>query len=66
MCSIRCLKKKAELWSWLQNGAVFMFVEMLTWLRMSISTTTVAQDEGSMNEEEVAIWIKGLQRKTLS
>ena len=61
----KMLEKKAELWSWLQNGAVFYVCGDASRMAKDVDQAlrTVAQDEGSMNEEEAAIWIKGLQKE---
>ena len=61
----KMLEKKAELWSWLQNGAVFYVCGDASRMAKDVDQAlrTVAQDEGSMNEEEAATWIKGLQKE---
>ena len=61
----KMLEKKAELWSWLQDGAVFYVCGDASRMAKDVDQAlrTVAQDEGSMNEEEAAIWIKGLQKE---
>ena len=61
----KMLEKKAELWSWLQNGAVFYVCGDASRMAKDVEQAlgTVAQDEGSMNEEEAATWIKGLQKE---
>ena len=61
----KMLEKKAELWNWLQNGAVFYVCGDASRMAKDVDQAlrTVAQDEGSMNEEEAAIWIKGLQKE---
>lgn len=61
----KMLEKKAELWSWLQNGAVFYVCGDASRMAKDVDQAlrTVAQDEGSMNEEEATTWIKGLQKE---
>ena len=61
----KMLEKKAELWSWLQNGAVFYVCGDASRMAKDVDQAlrTVAQDEGSMNEEEAATWIKALQKE---
>jgi sulfite reductase (NADPH) flavoprotein alpha-component len=61
----KMLEKKAELWSWLQNGAVFYVCGDASRMAKDVDQAlrTVAQDEGSMNEEEAATWIKSLQKE---
>ena len=61
----KMLEKKAELWSWLQNGAVFYVCGDASRMAKDVDQAlrTVAQDEGSMNKEESAAWIKGLQKE---
>ena len=61
----KMLEKKAELWSWLQDGAVFYVCGDASRMAKDVDQAlrTVAQDEGSMNEEEAATWIKGLQKE---
>ena len=61
----KMLEKKAELWSWLQDGAVFYVCGDASRMAKDVDQAlrTVAQDEGSMNDEEAAIWIKGLQKE---
>ncbi len=61
----KMLEKKAELWSWLQNGAVFYVCGDASRMAKDVDQAlrTVVQDEGSMNEEEAATWIKALQKE---
>lgn len=61
----KMLEKKAELWSWLQDGAVFYVCGDASRMAKDVDQAlrTVAQDEGSMNKEESAAWIKGLQKE---
>ena len=61
----KMLEKKAELWSWLQNGAVFYVCGDASRMAKDVDQAlrTIVQDEGSMNEEDAAAWVKGLQRE---
>ena len=61
----KMLEKKAELWSWLQNGAVFYVCGDASRMAKDVDQAlcTIAQDEGSMSEEDAAAWVKGLQRE---
>ena len=61
----KMLEKKAELWSWLQNGAVFYVCGDASRMAKDVDQAlrAIAQEEGSMSEEEAAGWVKGLQRE---
>ena len=66
MFSIKCWKKRQNCGAGCRMVPFFMFVEMLhAWRRMSIKLLrTIAQDEGSMNEEDASAWIKFTKRKS--
>ena len=61
----KMLEKKAELWNWLQDGAVFYVCGDASRMAKDIDRTlqSIARDEGSMNEEDAGIWVKGLQKE---
>ena len=61
----KMLEKKAELWIWLQNGATFYVCGDASRMAKDVdhALRTIAQDEGSMSEEDAAAWLKGLQRE---
>ena len=59
------LEKKAELWSWLQDGAVFYVCGDASRMAKDVDQAlrTIAQDEGSMGEDDAASWVKGLMKE---
>ena len=59
------LEKGAELWKWLQSGAVFYVCGDASRMAKDVDQAlrTIAQQHGSMNEEEATIWIKALQKE---
>ena len=61
----KMLEKKAELWNWLQNGAVFYVCGDASRMAKDVDQAlrTIAQEQGSMSEEEAGVWIKGLQKE---
>ena len=61
----KMLEKKVELWSWLQDGASFYVCGDASRMAKDVDQAlrTIAQDEGSMSEEDAAAWLKGLQRE---
>ena len=61
----KMLEKKAELWNWLQDGAVFYVCGDASRMAKDVDRTlqSIARDEGSMNEEDAGIWVKGLQKE---
>ena len=61
----KMIEKKAELWIWLQNGATFYVCGDASRMAKDVdhALRTIAQDEGSMSEEDAATWLKGLQRE---
>ena len=61
----KMIEKKAELWIWLQNGATFYVCGDASRMAKDVdhALRTIAQDEGSMSEEDAAAWLKGLQRE---
>ena len=61
----KMLEKGAELWKWLQSGAVFYVCGDASRMAKDVDQAlrTIAQQHGSMNEEEATIWIKALQKE---
>ena len=61
----KMLEKGAELWKWLQDGAVFYVCGDASRMAKDVDQAlrTISQQHGSMNEEEATIWIKALQKE---
>ena len=61
----KMLEKGAELWKWLKDGAVFYVCGDASRMAKDVDQAlrTIAQQHGSMNEEEATIWIKALQKE---
>ena len=61
----KMLEKKAELWTWLNDGAVFYVCGDASRMAKDVDQAlrTIAQDEGSMSEEDAGAWVKGLQKE---
>jgi sulfite reductase (NADPH) flavoprotein alpha-component len=61
----KMLEKGAELWKWLQDGAVFYVCGDASRMAKDVDQAlrTIAQQHGTMNEEEAIIWIKALQKE---
>ena len=61
----KMLEKGAELWKWFQDGAVFYVCGDASRMAKDVDQAlrTIAQQHGSMNEEEATIWIKALQKE---
>ncbi|MEJ6621374.1 MAG: hypothetical protein QNL93_05470 [Opitutae bacterium] len=61
----KMLEKGAELWKWLQDGAVFYVCGDASRMAKDVDQAlrTIAQQHGSMNEEEATIWIKALPKE---
>ena len=61
----KMLEKGAELWKWLQDGAVFYVCGDASRMAKDVDQAlrTIAQQHGSMNEEDATIWIKALQKE---
>ena len=59
------LEKKAELWSWLDDGAVFYVCGDASRMAKDVDQAlrTIAQEEGSMSEEDAGAWVKSLQKE---
>lgn len=61
----KILEKGAQLWSWLQDGAVFYVCGDASRMAKDVDQAlrTIAQEHGSMNEDDSAVWIKSLQKE---
>jgi sulfite reductase (NADPH) flavoprotein alpha-component len=61
----KMLEKGAELWEWLNNGALFYVCGDASRMAKDVDQTlrAIAQEQGSMNEENSAIWVKSLQKE---
>jgi sulfite reductase (NADPH) flavoprotein alpha-component len=61
----KMLEKKAELWAWLNDGAVFYVCGDASRMAKDVDQAlrTIAQQEGSMSEEDAGAWVKGLQKE---
>jgi sulfite reductase (NADPH) flavoprotein alpha-component len=61
----KMLEKKAELWSWLNGGAVFYVCGDASRMAKDVDQAlrTIAQEEGSMSEEDAGAWVKALQKE---
>ncbi len=61
----KMLEKKAQLWTWLNDGAVFYVCGDASRMAKDVDQAlrTIAREEGSMSEEDAAAWVKGLQKE---
>ena len=61
----KMLEKKAQLWSWLQDGAIFYVCGDASRMAKDVDQAlrTIAQDEGAMNEEDAGAWVKNLLKE---
>ena len=61
----KMLEKQAELWRWLQDGAVFYVCGDASHMAGDVDKAlrTIAKEQGSMNEEDAGGWVKGLQKE---
>ena len=61
----KMLEKKGQIWSWLNEGAVFYVCGDASRMAKDVDQAlrTIAQDEGQMSEEDAAGWVKGLQKE---
>ena len=57
--------KKAELWSWLQDGAIFYVCGDAHRMAKDVDQALkrIVAEEGSMSEEDALAWVKGMQRE---
>ena len=65
MFSTKCSKKAPQLWNWLNDGAVFYVCGDASRMAKDVDQAlcTIAQQEGSMSEEDAGVWVKGLQKE---
>ena len=61
----KMLEKGSQLWSWLNDGAVFYVCGDASRMAKDVDQAlrTIAQQEGSMSEEDAGVWVKGLQKE---
>ena len=61
----KMLEKGAELWRWLEEGAVFYVCGDASRMAKDVDQAlrTIAQEQGSMNEDDSAVWVKSLQKE---
>jgi sulfite reductase (NADPH) flavoprotein alpha-component len=61
----RMLEKGSQLWNWLNDGAVFYVCGDASRMAKDVDQAlrTIAQQEGSMSEEDAGVWVKGLQKE---
>lgn len=61
----KMLEKGAELWNWLDNGALFYVCGDASRMAKDVdhALRTIAQEQGSMSEEDSATWVKSLQKE---
>ena len=61
----KMLEKGAELWNWLDNGALFYVCGDASRMAKDVdhALRTIAQEQGSMSEEDSANWVKSLQKE---
>ena len=61
----KMLEKGSQLWNWLNDGAVFYVCGDASRMAKDVDQAlrTIAQQEGSMSEEDAGSWVKGLQKE---
>ena len=61
----KMLEKKADLWSWLQEGAIFYVCGDASRMAKDVDQAlrTIAMEKGSMSEDDAGAWVKGLQKE---
>ena len=61
----KMLERGAELWNWIQEGALFYVCGDASRMAKDVDQAlrTIAQEHGSMSEEDSAVWIKSLQKE---
>jgi sulfite reductase (NADPH) flavoprotein alpha-component len=61
----KMLEKGSQLWNWLNDGAVFYVCGDASRMAKDVDQAlrTIAQEEGSMSEEDAGAWVKGLQKE---
>ena len=61
----KMIEKGAELWRWLNEGAVFYVCGDASRMAKDVDSAlrTIAQKHGAMSEDDSAIWVKSLQKE---
>lgn len=61
----KMLEKGSQLWNWLNDGAVFYVCGDASRMAKDVDKAlrTIAQEQGSMNEEDADAWVKALQKE---
>ena len=61
----KMLEKGPQLWTWFNEGAVFYVCGDASRMAKDVDQAlrTIAQQEGSMSEEDAGVWVKGLQKE---
>ena len=61
----KMLEKGSQLWGWLNDGAVFYVCGDASRMAKDVDQAlrTIAEQEGSMTEDDAGSWVKGLQKE---
>ena len=61
----KMLEKSSQLWSWLQDGAVFYVCGDASRMARDVDQAlrTIAEKEGALSEEDASAWVKSLQKE---
>ena len=61
----KMLERSSELWDWLDNGALFYVCGDASRMAKDVDQAlrTIAQEQGTMSEEDSAAWVKALQKE---
>ena len=61
----KMLEKSSQLWTWFNEGAVFYVCGDASRMAKDVDQAlrTIAQQEGSMSEDDAGVWVKGLQKE---
>lgn len=61
----KMLEKMGQLWSWLQDGAIFYVCGDASRMAKDVDQAlrTIAQEEGAMSEEDAGAWVKSLLKE---
>ena len=61
----KMIEKKVQLWSWLQDGAMFYVCGDASRMAKDVDQAlrTIAQEEGAMCEEDAGAWVKSLLKE---
>ena len=65
ICSAQNARKRPQLWTWFNEGAVFYVCGDASRMAKDVDQAlrTIAQQEGSMSEDDAGVWVKGLQKE---